>query len=102
MTEEHEAYQSYGAGRHRSSSSGSIAAALGDRRLGHGRVVLGSADVHGSGGKITEPAGVIEIEMGDDDVAHVLGGEAERRELRDRRLGDVAARPRDGDELAPE
>ena len=56
--------------------------------------MLGRADVHLGVGEIGEAAGVIEIEVREDDVAHVARGEAERLELRQRRLRGLAARPR--------
>ncbi len=56
--------------------------------LEHGvqrRVELGREDVHLRLGEVGQAAGVVGVEMGDDDPAHVGGLEAERLELLQRR-----------------
>ena len=49
---------------------------------------LGREDVDLGGGEVGQAAGVVGVEVGDDDLAHVGGGEAERLDLRQRRLLD--------------
>ena len=51
---------------------------------------------------VAEPPCVIEVEVSDDDVGHVLGVEAERLHLPQRRLPLLAHRPHQGPEGPPQ
>ncbi len=53
-------------------------------------------------GKVGQAARVVEVEVGRDDVAHIVRVETERGELRDRRLGAVGLRAHERREDAPE
>ena len=50
---------------------GAVALAIERGALAHGILDLGTQHVHGRRGKIVEAAGVVEVEMGQHDVAHV-------------------------------
>ena len=47
-----------------------------------------------SAGEVAYASGMVEVEMGRHDVAHVVGAEAQIRDLPQRRLGDREPRPR--------
>ncbi len=59
-------------------------------RAGRGELV--AEHVHPRVREVAEPAGVVEVEVRDHDVAHVGRLVAERLHLRDRRLGEVQPR----------
>ena len=71
-----------------------VASALCERGPVHRRVVLGLVDVNGRVGKVGEPSGVIEVEVRDDDIAHVPPVEAEPFDVGERGL--LALEPRAG------
>jgi hypothetical protein len=66
-----------------------VPAALGAGGARGGGVELALVQVHGGVREVDQAAGVIEIEVGHDDVAHVSGGEAERGQLGERGLAHV-------------
>ena len=56
----------------------------------HRRLQLAREDVDLGLGEVGQAAGVVGVEVGGDDAAHVAGGEAERLDLLQRRLGELA------------
>ena len=78
-----------------------VALALGEGRL-HRRGVLVGVQVHRRRGKVREAAGVVEVEVRDQDVAHVLGVEAEAAHVLDGRGGAPRVDAGDGGEGSAE
>src|SRR5881227_1188152 len=64
---------------------GSVALAVHPRRALERVVALGGEHVDARAGEVVEAAGVIEVEMGEDDVANVRALEAEPLDLPDGR-----------------
>lgn len=79
-----------------------VAAALRERGADRRRVVLRLVDVHGRVGEIREASGVVEVEVRDDDVAHVSPIEAEAFDVGERGLLEVEPRARHAEEESPE
>ena len=65
------------------------------------RLELGGEHVDLGLGEVGQAAGVVEVEVGGDDVADVAGGEAERLELRQRRRLDSRPRPHQRPKTGP-
>ena len=66
------------------------------------RAQLGGEHMNGRRREIREAPGVVEVEMGRHDMAHVGDAEAEGGDLSHRRLGDLKPGPRDGSEKPSE
>ena len=56
----------------------------------HGGGPFRREHVHLGAGEVRQPAGVVDVEMGDRDVADVAGVEAEAADLLQRRLAELA------------
>jgi hypothetical protein len=69
-----------------------VAVPLLERGAGVRRLVLRTVDVHLGVREVDDAAGVIDVEVGGDDVAHVGGVEAEAGEVAEDGLGAVQAR----------
>jgi hypothetical protein len=50
---------------------------------GHGGLEFGGVDVHGGPREVGQPTDVVEVQVGLDDVAHVLGVETHGPDLAD-------------------
>jgi hypothetical protein len=78
-------------------------AAAGDRAVGLlGRARLRAHDVHRRFGEILDSAGMVEVEMGEHDVANVARREAEALDLKQRRLLLLQRQAHHGKEKAAE
>ena len=73
--------------------AGEIAASLDGAAGVQGGLVLGGGEVHLGPGQVGQAAGVVGVEVGEDDVPDVPGVEAERRQLMDHGLSRVEDRP---------
>ena len=78
-----------------------VAGAVAKRRI-QSRCELWGKDVHLGGREVAEAAGVVDVEVGRDDMAHVAGVEPEPLDLPDRGLGGVGHRAHEGAERLAE
>ena len=76
---------------------GEVARPVAQARV-HRRVELGPEDVDLGVGEVGQPAGVVGVEVGGDDLADVARGEAEGLDLLQRGLADLGPWPHQGEE----